>query len=67
MLMVIPFGQGRVFHTTLGHFTDAIHGLGFQLTLARGTEWAATGTVTLPAPSAAALTATGAAALRPVK
>ena len=67
MLMVIPFGQGRVFHTTLGHFTDAIHGLGFQVTLARGTEWAATGTVTLPAPSPAALTATGAAALRPVK
>jgi mono/diheme cytochrome c family protein/type 1 glutamine amidotransferase/glucose/arabinose dehydrogenase len=50
MLMVIPYGKGRVFHTTLGHAIDAINGLGFQVTLARGTEWAATGTVTLPAP-----------------
>ncbi len=67
MLMVIPFGKGRVFHTTLGHAIDAVNGLGFQVTLARGTEWAATGAVTLPAPSAAELPATGAAALRPVK
>ncbi len=57
MLMVIPFGNGRVFHTTLGHATDAVHGLGFQVTLARGTEWAATGKVTLPAPKAGALNA----------
>ncbi|PAW64787.1 MAG: hypothetical protein B9S34_12045 [Opitutia bacterium Tous-C1TDCM] len=55
MLMTIPYGQGRVFHTTLGHAVDAVNGLGFQVTLARGTEWAATGAVTLPAPAAGAL------------
>ena len=55
MLMVIPYGQGRVFHTTLGHSVDAVNGLGFQVTLARGTEWAATGQVSLPAPPAAEL------------
>ncbi len=49
MLMVIPFGQGRVFHTALGHFTEAVNGAGFQSTFIRGTEWAATGKVTLPA------------------
>ncbi len=57
MLMVIPYGRGRVFHTTLGHGVEAVNGLGFQVTLARGTEWAATGAVTLPAPAAGALTA----------
>lgn len=50
LLMVIPYGKGRVFHTALGHYVDAVNGLGFQVTLARGTEWAATGQVTLPAP-----------------
>ncbi|MEY2880943.1 MAG: hypothetical protein RLZZ15_3323 [Verrucomicrobiota bacterium] len=66
LLMVIPFGAGRVFHTALGHYTDAVHGLGFQVTFARGTEWAATGQVTLPAPAAAALPADR-AAIREVK
>lgn len=65
MLMVIPFGKGRVFHTTLGHAVDAVHGLGFQVTFARGVEWAATGNVTLPAPAAAKLNADQVAA-RPV-
>jgi type 1 glutamine amidotransferase len=55
MLMVIPFGKGRVFHTTLGHAVEAVNGLGFQVTFARGTEWAATGGVTLPAPKAGEL------------
>jgi type 1 glutamine amidotransferase len=50
MLMVIPYGKGRVLHTTLGHGVEAVNGLGFQVTFARGTEWAATGRVTLPAP-----------------
>ena len=61
MLMVIPFGRGRVFHTTLGHAVDAVNGLGFQVTFARGVEWAATGAVTLPAPAEGALTADRAA------
>jgi len=66
MLMVIPYGKGRVFHTTLGHAIDAVNGLGFQITFARGAEWAATGQVTLPAPAAAVLPSTS-AALRPVQ
>lgn len=55
MLLVIPFGKGRVFHTALGHAADAVNGLGFQVTFARGTEWAATGKVTLPPPKAGEL------------
>lgn len=55
MLMTIGFGKGRVFHTALGHGPEAMSGLGFQVTLARGTEWAATGKVTLPPPSPGAL------------
>jgi len=66
MLMVIPFGQGRVFHTTLGHAIEAVNGLGFQVTLARGTEWAATGRVTLPTPKAGEL-AVERAAVREIK
>lgn len=47
ILMTIHFGSGRVFHTTLGHDTNAMKGTAFQVTLQRGTEWAATGEVTL--------------------
>ena len=50
ILMVVDFGKGRVFHTTMGHSTNSMAGLGFQVTLARGAEWAATGKVTIPAP-----------------
>jgi type 1 glutamine amidotransferase len=46
LLMTIQFGQGRIFHTTLGHDAEAIGGIAFQVTLQRGTEWAATGDVT---------------------
>jgi type 1 glutamine amidotransferase len=61
MLMAIDYGRGRVFHTTLGHGVEAVSGLGFQITFARGVEWAATGRVTLPAPSSVELQATRAA------
>lgn len=61
ILMVIRYGQGRVFHTMLGHDTRSMSGLGFQVTLQRGTEWAATGKVTLPAPKVEALPADKAA------
>ncbi|MBI5832652.1 MAG: ThuA domain-containing protein [Armatimonadetes bacterium] len=57
ILMVINFGKGRIFHTVMGHDQKAWSGLGFQVTLQRGTEWAATGAVTLPAPRADELTA----------
>jgi hypothetical protein len=50
ILMVISFDKGRVFHTVLGHDPAAMVDIGFQATLQRGAEWAATGQVTLPAP-----------------
>jgi type 1 glutamine amidotransferase len=56
LLMTIQFGEGRVFHTTLGHDDQAMQGLAFQFTLQRGTEWAATGTVTQPAVTGETLT-----------
>jgi hypothetical protein len=46
ILMAIDYGKGRVFHTTLGHDTVAMSDRGFEETLKRGTEWAATGRVT---------------------
>ena len=49
-LMVIDYHKGRVFHTIYGHAGIQMKGLGFQTTLQRGTEWAATGSVTLPLP-----------------
>ncbi|MCB1085753.1 MAG: ThuA domain-containing protein [Verrucomicrobiae bacterium] len=57
MLMVIDYGKGRVFHTTLGHDTTAMGDVGFQETLKRGTEWAATGAVTFGPVSAAEMPA----------
>ncbi|MCB1227311.1 MAG: ThuA domain-containing protein [Verrucomicrobiales bacterium] len=42
-LMVLQYGKGRVFHTTLGHADYSMLCRGFYETLQRGTEWAATG------------------------
>ncbi|QDU59320.1 Trehalose utilization [Planctomycetes bacterium Pan216] len=50
ILMTIDYGKGRVFHTTLGHDTKSMNCAGFQSTLNRGTEWAATGKVTQKVP-----------------
>jgi type 1 glutamine amidotransferase len=50
MLMVLSYGKGRVFHTTLGHDTEAFQGVGFIVTFLRGSEWAATGKVTQEIP-----------------
>lgn len=56
MVIVQSYGQGRVFHTPLGHAwtgVEATHATWddphLRLLVARGTEWAATGKVTLPA------------------
>jgi type 1 glutamine amidotransferase len=51
LLMTIAFGEGRVFHTTLGHDTVAMKCVGFIATYQRGCEWAATGKVTQPVPA----------------
>ncbi|MCD6051028.1 MAG: hypothetical protein K0Q55_2431 [Verrucomicrobia bacterium] len=54
MLMVLNWHKGRVFHTTLGHARPegkvAMECVGFIATFQRGTEWAATGKVTIPVP-----------------
>jgi type 1 glutamine amidotransferase len=46
---IVPFGSGRVVHTSLGHDLRAMSRPGFVQVFARGAEWAATGAVTLPA------------------
>jgi type 1 glutamine amidotransferase len=51
MIWTVTYGKGRVFHTPLGHDVNGMRCVGFITTLARGTEWAATGAVTLPIPS----------------
>jgi type 1 glutamine amidotransferase len=51
MLMVVSYGKGRIFHTTLGHDPMALSGVGFITTFQRGTEWAATGKVTQKVPA----------------
>jgi hypothetical protein len=50
-LMVLSYGKGRVFHTTLGHDVSALSSVDFVATFQRGTEWAATGAVTQKVPS----------------
>ena len=51
ILMVVNYGKGRIFHTTLGHDVAALSGVGFITTFQRGTEWAATGNVTQKVPA----------------
>jgi type 1 glutamine amidotransferase len=51
MLMVLRYGKGRIFHTTLGHDVFALSCVGFISTFQRGTEWAATGRVTQKVPA----------------
>ncbi|MGD9634112.1 MAG: ThuA domain-containing protein [Pirellulales bacterium] len=50
MLMTLPYGRGRVFHTVLGHADYSMKCVGFVTTFLRGTEWAATGEVTFDVP-----------------
>ncbi|MEX2564988.1 MAG: ThuA domain-containing protein [Cyclobacteriaceae bacterium] len=50
MLMVVDYGKGRIFHTTLGHDDYSIESVGFIISFLRGAEWAATGKVTIPIP-----------------
>jgi len=49
VLFTIGYGKGRVFQTVMGHatagLTESLQDVGFQVTLCRGTEWAATGKV----------------------
>ena len=49
-LMVVSYGKGRIFHSILGHHVTQIKEGSFVTTFLRGTEWAATGKVTIPVP-----------------
>lgn len=51
MIMTIDYGKGRVFHTPMGHADYSMRCVGFYTVLQRGTEWAATGKVTIPVPA----------------
>ena len=48
ILWAVPFGQGRVVHTTLGHDTAGMYQTGFATAFVRSVEWVATGGVTFP-------------------
>lgn len=50
MVWWIPYGRGKVFTTVMGHGDYSMKCVGFQTVFARGTEWAATGKVTIPVP-----------------
>ncbi len=49
LLWTNGYGKGRVFHTALGHDVAAMQAPGFVASFARGTEWAGSGKVELPA------------------
>jgi hypothetical protein len=50
VLMTVQYGKGRVFHTVLGHADYSMESVAFITTFVRGTEWAATGKVTVRMP-----------------
>jgi len=53
---VVSYGEGRVYNSSLGHlwsgeiYPEAYRCVGFQTTMIRAAEWAATGNVTYPLP-----------------
>lgn len=55
-IFTVDYGNARIFHTILGHVGNSLDDnismqcTGFQVTLLRGAEWAATGKVTQPVP-----------------
>jgi type 1 glutamine amidotransferase len=58
LIMAISYGNGRVFHDTLGHVGASdrepiipMNSVDAIVLLQRGTEWAATGAVTIPVPA----------------
>lgn len=52
VIWTVPFGQGRVMTTVLGHDLLAMTQQGFIQAFTRGVEWAATGDVKAPEPPA---------------
>lgn len=52
VMLTVDYGQGHVFHTTMGHFDYSMECVGFRTTFQRGVEWAASGQVTQAVPDA---------------
>ena len=52
IMWTVNYGQGRVFHTTLGHDAKAMRAPAFRETITRAAEWAGTGTVAVRAANA---------------
>ena len=50
ILMTVDYGKGKIFHSTLGHAGYSCECVAFITTFLRGTEWAATGKVTIEIP-----------------
>lgn len=50
VMLTTRFGKGRVFHTIFGHIDYSVQCVGFITCLQRGSQWAATGKVTIPIP-----------------
>ena len=50
MLFTIEYGEGHIFHTTLGHHKQALSCVGFMTTFIRGCQWAANRQVTFEIP-----------------
>jgi uncharacterized protein len=51
MIVVTKYGKGRVFYNAMGHDVPAMSGIAWQTLMLRGTQWAATGKVTIPIPA----------------
>ena len=57
LIFTVDYGKARIFHTMLGHAGETVEDspamqcAGFQVTLQRGAEWAATGEVTQEVPA----------------
>jgi hypothetical protein len=56
MIWTVNYGKGRSMYMALGHDVAAMQETGFVNTFLRGTEWAAAGSVTLPADASAVKT-----------
>ena len=50
VLAAIRYGNGRVFQILYGHSSGNIRSVAFIVPFIRGTQWAATGKVTIPVP-----------------
>ncbi|HOZ46801.1 MAG TPA: ThuA domain-containing protein [Candidatus Hydrogenedentes bacterium] len=51
VVVCTEYGKGRCLYNVMGHDVRAMEGVGWRTLMLRGTEWAATGRVTLPLPS----------------